>query len=62
MKRWLLFLISLVFVFTGLSAEAQRKNVDKEPSDYKKNGIASFYGGKFNGRPMANGEKYDEKS
>lgn len=61
MKKWLLIFFPLVFVMMSLITQAQRKNLNKEPADYKKDGIASYYGGKFHGRLMANGQKYDEK-
>ena len=60
MKKCLLVFLSLAFVVTGLLSQNQNKNNGKL-SAYKKEGIASYYGGKFNGRQMANGEKFDEK-
>ncbi|MBN8789748.1 MAG: septal ring lytic transglycosylase RlpA family protein [Terrimonas sp.] len=61
MKKWLPILICSVLAFIGSLAQSQKNGGGKKEVIYKKEGIASYYGGKFNGRVMANGQKFDEK-
>lgn len=50
-------IITIVFVTVGFSVDAQNKL--KEYAAELKNGIASFYHDKFEGRKTANGEIFD---
>ncbi|MFT3750778.1 MAG: septal ring lytic transglycosylase RlpA family protein [Agriterribacter sp.] len=61
MKKWLLILICAGLVLTGSFSQSQQAGAGKKENIYKKEGVASYYGGKFNGKLMANGEKFDEK-
>ncbi|MCC6286583.1 MAG: septal ring lytic transglycosylase RlpA family protein [Chitinophagaceae bacterium] len=62
MKKWLPVFISFVLLFTVASVQSQQKSAGKKETVYKKEGVASYYGGKFNGKLMANGEKFNEKN
>ncbi|MFT3945331.1 MAG: septal ring lytic transglycosylase RlpA family protein [Agriterribacter sp.] len=61
MKKWLPILISFVLLVIGSSFQNRQSGAGKKAAVYKKEGIASYYGGKFNGKRMANGGKFNEK-
>jgi rare lipoprotein A len=57
MKQFLLLSISLCICTCATAQHAAAKRAAKHPA--VRHGIASFYADKFQGRPMANGKKYD---
>lgn len=61
MKKWLYILIFFVFAAIDSSSQNQNHKIKEGGERYKKEGIASYYAGKFHGRVMSNGEKYNEK-
>lgn len=58
MKLYVAFAICLpLFCLTVSAQHSGTKAGDKKTADI---GVASYYGTKFHGKPMANGEKFDE--
>ncbi|MBX3257552.1 MAG: septal ring lytic transglycosylase RlpA family protein [Chitinophagaceae bacterium] len=59
MRLNLVLTICLHLFFQVASAQQVTKAAGKEKKVHY--GIASYYGAKFHGRPMANGERFDER-
>jgi len=60
MKQTLLIYAILVSSLSFLYAQKSAPSKTKPASHYVKTGTASYYGAKFQGRLMANGQKFDE--
>ena len=64
MKKVLLALLPALLGWTSAhaqSADSIRKANARKPVATVETGVASYYHSKFQGRPTASGEKYDEK-
>ncbi|MCC7525969.1 MAG: septal ring lytic transglycosylase RlpA family protein [Chitinophagaceae bacterium] len=60
MKKGTLFISLLVCISTAVIAQqSKRAKVEKAPAIQR--GVASYYADKFQGRRMANGNKYDHQ-
>ena len=60
MKQTLLIYAILISSLSSLYAQKSAPSKTKKASHYVKTGTASYYGAKFQGRVMANGQKFDE--
>jgi len=60
MKQTFLIYAILLLLLPSLYAQNGAPSKARPASHYVKTGIASYYGAKFQGRLMANGQKFDE--